>query len=136
VMAQGLPVFEWFLHVLYLLVPPQWTVGTQRLHLSINIHRANTEINITIYKPEWYSQERKQHLLLEFLMNLKVLSVIIHVLVKQNLKDWKIIDIVLFFNVEIIFIIFFKIIIDYGSCNCGHHSLTKLCSPNAISLFR
>ena len=30
-MAQGLPVFEWFLYVLYLLVPPQWTVGTQRL---------------------------------------------------------------------------------------------------------
>ena len=138
VMAQGLPVFEWFLHILYLLVPPQWqwTVGTQRLHLSINFHRSKIEINIAIYKPEWYSQERKQHLLLEFLMNLKVLSVIIHVLVKQNLKDWKIIDIVLFFNVEIIFIIFFKIIIDYGSCNCGHHSLTKLCSPNAISLFR
>jgi hypothetical protein len=30
-----------------------------------------TEINIAIYKPEWYSQERKQHLLLEFIMNLK-----------------------------------------------------------------
>ena len=30
---------------------------------------------------------------------------VIHVLVKQNLKDWKIIDIVLFlFNVEIVFI--------------------------------
>ena len=65
-MAQGLPVFEWFLHVLYLLVPPQWTVSIQRLHLSINIHRSKPEI-----KPEWYSQERKQHLLLEFIMNLK-----------------------------------------------------------------
>jgi hypothetical protein len=108
------------------------TVGTQRLHLSINIHRSNTEINIAIYKPEWYSQERRQHLLLEFIMNLKVLSVIIHVFVKQNLKDWKIIDIVLFlFNVEIVFIKKYIIIIDYGSCNCGHHSLTKLCSPNA-----
>jgi hypothetical protein len=65
-------------------------------------------------------------------MNLKVLSVIIHVFVKQNLKDWKIIDIVLFlFNVEIVFIKKYIIIIDYGSCNCGHHSLTKLCSPNA-----
>ena len=60
VMAQGLPVFEWFLHVLYLLVPPQWTVCTQRLHLSINIHRSKTEINIAIYKPRR-----------EFIMNLK-----------------------------------------------------------------
>ena len=108
-------------------MPPQWTVSTQRLHLSINIHRSKTEINIAIYKPEWYSQERKQHLLLEFIMNLKTL----HVPVKQNLKDWKIIDIVLFlFNVEIVFIKKYIIIIDYGSCNCGHHSLTKLCSPN------
>ena len=57
-----------------------------------------------------------------------VFSVIIHVLVKQNLKDWKIIDIVLFlFNVEIVFIKKKN----YVSCNCGHHSLTKLCSPNA-----
>jgi hypothetical protein len=38
----------WFLHILYLLVPPQWTVGTQRLHLSINIHRSKTEINIAM----------------------------------------------------------------------------------------
>jgi hypothetical protein len=30
VMAQELLVFEWFLHIVYLLVPPQWTVGTQR----------------------------------------------------------------------------------------------------------
>ena len=48
VMAQEFLVFEWFLHILYLLVPPQWTVGTQRWHLSINIHRSKTEINIAM----------------------------------------------------------------------------------------
>jgi hypothetical protein len=93
------------LHVLYLLVPPQWTVSTQRLHLSINIHRSKTEINIAIYKPEWYSQERRQHLLLEFMMNLKRFLSHNTLLVPPYLKDWKIINIVSFmFNVEIVFI--------------------------------
>jgi hypothetical protein len=48
VMAQELLVFEWFLHILYLLVPPQWTVSTQRRHLSINIHRSKIAINIAM----------------------------------------------------------------------------------------
>ena len=113
-MAQGLPVFEWFLHILYLLVPPQWqwTVGTQRLHLSINFHRSKIEINIAIYKPEWYSQERKQHLLLEFIMNLKRFLSHYTPACQTKFKGF-------LFNVEIVFI------------NCRHHSLTKLCSPNA-----
>jgi hypothetical protein len=34
--------------ILYLLVPSQWTVGTQRWHLSINIHRSKTENNIAM----------------------------------------------------------------------------------------
>jgi hypothetical protein len=34
--------------ILYLLVPSQWTTGTQRRHLSINIHWSKTEINIAM----------------------------------------------------------------------------------------
>ena len=64
-------------------------------------------------------------------MNLKRFLSHNTLLVKQNLKDWKIINIVSFmFNVEIVFIKKKKKKkIDYGSCNCEHHSLNEAVFP-------
>jgi hypothetical protein len=64
-----------------------------------------TKINIAIYKPEWYSQERRQHLLFEFIMNLKRFLSHNTRACQTKFKGLQIIDIVLFlFNVEIVFI--------------------------------